>query len=168
MALPSGSPAINAGTLEIPPGVNIAGDQRGSARVGQPDIGACEFSATIELNRMFGGAPVDDLEDRCLSDWFGYYSTAFAPWLFRAQHGFIFRYAGSFEDSNYFFDTEIAGWWWTNQTIYPFVYAFEPGMDRVGTQIGSAWLFYLEGSTGPRVFSVVSGSSVGTDLFFDP
>ena len=52
--------------------------------------------------------------------------------------------------------------------MYPFIYAFDPPADRVGTDIEAEWLWYFEDTKKPREFGVVTGASAGSFLFFDP
>ena len=70
--------------------------------------------------------------------------------------------------SMFVFDDAMGPLWWTNETLYLFIYAFDPPADNAGTDIGSEWLFYFAGSNSPRSFGVVTGPSAGPDLFFGP
>ena len=118
-----------------------------------------------------GGIPVDDLPGWFQSDWFGYYYTfnTDPPWLLHDEHGFIFPYPGSTNASMYFYDDAMGAWWWTNQTFYPYIYAFNPPADHgPGTDIGDEWLFYIEGSNDPRLFGVLTGEYAGELLYFNP
>jgi hypothetical protein len=115
---------------------------------------------------LIGGSPVDGLDGWFLSDWFGYYSTELAPWLFHAEHGWIYRNPSSTNASMYFYDDEMGAWCWTSESNYPYLYAFGPHADEGGTDIKSEWLFYFEESKGPRVFGVMTGASAGGCLFF--
>ena len=74
-------------------------------------------------------------------NWFGYYNTNFAGWIYHDQHGFLYP----FDDGSggmTFWDNSMAEFWWTKSATYPFLYRF-------GT--GASWLWY-NGSTGPRWF----------------
>ena len=62
----------------------------------------------------------------------------------------------------------MTAWWWTNESNYPFIYAFDPPADNAGTDIEAEWLWYFEGSSSPRSFSVVTGDHAGEFLFFGP
>ena len=117
---------------------------------------------------LIGGIPLFDLENWFRSDWFGSYSTEVAPWLFHAQHGFIYRNPSSTNQSMFIYDDAMHAWWWTNETVYPFIYAFDPPADSSGTDIKSEWLFYFEMSSSPREFGAMTGDSTGSFLFFDP
>jgi len=103
-----------------------------------------------------------------LSDWWGEYHATYAPWLFHAEHGFIYRSPGSTNASLYFYDDAMGAWWWTNEDIYPFIYAYNPPADNTGTDTGDAWLWYFEETKTPRLFGVVTGDSAGSFLYFDP
>ena len=52
--------------------------------------------------------------------------------------------------------------------MYPFIYVYDPPADNAGSDIEAEWVFYFEGSSGPRVFGVVTGDSAGEFLFFGP
>ncbi len=86
------------------------------------------------------------------SDWFGSYNDSTAPWMFHAEHGFIFVFEESTPDSVFYFDLAANGWFWTNSSSYPSLFSFPR----------SAWIFYFVGSTGPRNFV-----DLGTGEFFD-
>ena len=117
---------------------------------------------------LIGGTPVEGLPGWFLSEWFGYYNTDLAPWLFHAEHGFIYRDPGSTNASMFAYDDAMVAWWYTNETIYPFLYVFDPPADNAGTNIGSEWIYYFEDSKNPRSFGVVTGSMAGSFLFFGP
>ena len=118
--------------------------------------------------KLIGGTPVDGLEDWYFSEWFGYFNTTLAPWLFHADHGFIFCTSNSTSASMYIHDDAMGAWWWTNESNYPYIYVFDPPADTAGTDIGAAWIFYFEESKGPRTFGVMTGADAGSFLFFNP
>jgi hypothetical protein len=115
---------------------------------------------------LIGGTPVDGLVDWFLSDWFGYYNTTWAPWLNHGQHGFLYRVPESSNDNMYVYDLAMGAWWWTSESIYPFMYVFDPPADSVGTDIGASWVYYFEGTMSPRSFVVFPGGE--TFLSFGP
>lgn len=117
---------------------------------------------------LLGGTPVDGLKGWFLSEWFGAYNTTNAPWIFHAQHGFIYRHPESENESMFVYDDAMGAWWWTNETVYPFLYAFDPPSDNSGTDIDSCWLWYFEDNSDPRSFGVVTGNDAGEFLFFGP
>ena len=117
---------------------------------------------------LIGGKPTGGVEGWYRSEWFGDYSTAFAPWLLHAEHGFIFRYPESTNESLFVYDDAMGAWWWTNEEIYPYIHVFDPPPDNAGIDIYSAMLWYFEGTKSPRVFGVVTGSDTGDFLFFSP
>jgi hypothetical protein len=117
---------------------------------------------------LIGGIPIAGQEDWCQSDWFGIYCTTYAPWLFHAEHGFLYRDPESTNESMFVYDEAMGTWCWTSETMYPFIYAFNPSADNVGTDVESCWLFYFEDSRTPRVFGVVDGGNAGAALFFTP
>jgi hypothetical protein len=125
-------------------------------------------STTVEPDSLIGGIPVQGLQDWFLSPWFRYYNTTLAPWLFHAEHGFIYHDPGSTNASMFVYDDSMTAWWWTNESNYPYIYAFNPPADNAGTDIESAWLWYFEDSKTPRSFGVVTGPSADGFLFFNP
>ena len=54
-----------------------------------------------------GGMPIAGQEDWYRWDWWGEYCTTFAPWLFHAEHGFLYRDPTSTNESMYLYDN---GW----------------------------------------------------------
>jgi len=114
------------------------------------------------------GTPVDGMEGWFLSDWWGEYKATYAPWLFHAEHGFIFRYPESTYGSLYFYDDAMGAWWWTSESTYPFLYAFDPPADNAGRDIEAEWLWYFEETKTPRSFGVVTGDHAGSFLYYDP
>jgi hypothetical protein len=141
------------------------GDQWDTEKLGPLPVVTIVASGNGQL---IGGTPVDGLPDWFFSEWFGYYNTALTPWLFHAEHGFVFSGPGSTNANLYLFDIAMGTWWWTSESSYPYLYAFNPLADNAGTDIGGAWLFYFENSKGPRAFSVMTGADAGAFLFFNP
>jgi len=132
------------------------------------DVAAKQFLEIEELiDPLIGGLPIG-FEDWFWSDWFGYYYTASAPWIYHAEHGFIYRDPESTNAGMFVYDDAIAAWWYTQEELYPFIYAFDPPADSEGTDIDSAWLWYFEDTKTPRVFGVADGDSAGSYLFFGP
>ena len=126
-------------------------------------------AAAADVNDpLLGGTPVEGLPGWFFSEWFGFYNTGLAPWLFHAQHGFIYFIAGATSDEMYFYDDAMVAWWWTNVTIYPFLFAFDPPVDLGGIDIAAEWLFYFAGSTNPRLFGVGSGPFLNEVISFGP
>ena len=117
---------------------------------------------------LIGGTPVDGLPGWYLSEWFGYYNTDLAPWVFHAQHGWLYRDPSSTNASTFFYDDVMTAWWYTNETDYPYMYGFGLPADNAGTVAGDAWLWYFEGTKTPRNFGVVTGAEAGNFLFFNP
>jgi len=95
---------------------------------------------------LIGGTPVDGLPAWFFSEWFGFYNTDLAPWLFHAEHGFIYRFPDSTNDSMFVYDHAMTAWSWTNESTYPYLFRFSDGV----------WLWYQEGSKGPRWFNILS------------
>ncbi len=101
-----------------------------------------ERLARDSVDPLIGGTPLDGQQDWFLSDWFGTYGTAFAPWLLHTLHGPIYRHPQSTNESLYIYDDAMGAWWWTKPISYPHMYRFVDG----------AWLWYHDGSSGPRWF----------------
>ena len=76
------------------------------------------------------------------SDWLGSYNVNVFPWIFHAEHGWMFVFDASVPDNVFLFDLSSEGWFWTNNTTYPSMFSFAR----------SAWLFYFAGTSGPRDF----------------
>jgi hypothetical protein len=108
------------------------------------------------------------LEDWYESVWLGFYNTTFAPWLFHAEHGWLYRDPLSTNADTYFYDDAMTAWWWTTESFFPSIYAFSPPADLGGTQINSEWLWYQEGTVGPREFFILTGANAGSSLTFNP
>ncbi len=66
------------------------------------------------------------------------------------------------------YDHAMVTWWWTNESNYPYIYAFDPPADNAGKDIGPEWIFYFEETKGPRSFGIVSGEDTGLFLYFGP
>jgi hypothetical protein len=155
---------------------------KASSKWGDPEVGASfadyyYVEAMMRYRALFpptgddpliGGSPVEGQEDWYLSDWFGTYNTTYAPWIYHAQHGWIYRGPTSTNAESYFYDDAMAAWWYTNETDYPSLYLFDPPADLGGTNIDSEWLWYFEETATPRSFSVLAGASTGSFLFFNP
>ncbi len=76
------------------------------------------------------------------SDWLGDFNISFFPWIFHAQHLWMFAFDESTPDNIFLFDLASAGWFYTSSTLYPNLFAF----DR------NSWVFYFAGTSGPRDF----------------
>jgi phospholipase/lecithinase/hemolysin len=131
-------------------------------------LSSLEIAGLVTLvDPLIGGIPYDE-EGWFESDWFGTYYTAYAPWIWHAEHGFIYRDPASSNESMFVYDDAMGVWWWTSETVYPFIFAFNPPADNVGTDVESCWLFYFEGGKTPRILGVATGADEGSFLFFGP
>lgn len=119
---------------------------------------------------LIGGTPVDGQAGWFFSDWFGFYNTDGAPWIFHDAHGFLYRFPESSNDNMFVYDNAMDAWWWTNNAVYPFIYVFDPPADisDPAIDIDSNWVWYLEGSMSPRWFYVLTGPNEGSWLRFNP
>ncbi len=74
-------------------------------------------------------------------DWFGYFNLNNSPWINHLTLGWLYPY-GTSTGSIWFWDPVMRSFWWTNQSIYPYLFRQSDG----------AWLFYEEGASNPRWF----------------
>ena len=81
-------------------------------------------------------------EDWWSSDWFGEFNIAFAPWIFHAQHGWLFIFEDSTPENIFLFDLSAEGWLFTDANLYPNLFSFNR----------SSWIFYFTGTSGSREF----------------
>jgi hypothetical protein len=151
--------------------VTVDPNTTGVVRSGNIGIGGkTHFIIQSFFDPLIGGSPVEGLPDWFLSDWFGYYATntMMSPWLFHGEHGFLYRFPESTNESMFFFDDAMIAWWWTSESIYPYLHVWDPPADIAGTDIEDAWLYYFEGTKTPRSFGAVTGSHAGGFLYFNP
>ena len=92
---------------------------------------AAPFESAVELG-----------DNWWFSDWFESFNTNFLPWIFHAQHSWMFMFEESTSDDIFFCDLSLEGWLFTRSAIYPNLYSFGRG----------AWIFYSLDTSGPRQF----------------
>lgn len=92
-------------------------------------------------HRIFPGSiKLQDHDNLRQSEWFGFFDTKKAPWLYHYEHGYI--YVKSSRQSTFdYYDSDL-GWVHTNKSFYPFIYNYER----------KAWMYYYEGLSDPRYF----------------
>ena len=73
-------------------------------------------------------------------DWFGHFNTAYYPWVYHLQHGWM--YPVGTDSTSIWLWTSDMDWLWTSDTIYPYLYRYSD----------AAWLWYLKDSFSPRWF----------------
>lgn len=73
--------------------------------------------------------------------WLESFNVSAAPWIYHAQHGWLYAIGDSSEDL-YLWDEAMGSFLWTSETAYPSLYRFSD----------SAWIYYLKGSDNPRDF----------------
>ncbi len=76
------------------------------------------------------------------TDWFGSFNTAFFPWIFHAEHNWMYIGEDSDADAMYLYDQVSDQWLYTAAETYPNLYSFGR----------NSWIFYFEGTSGPREF----------------
>ena len=113
------------------------------------DFGCAEsrtFTLFVEGGDTGPPAPFEDAEelgeDWFRSAWLGDFNITFFPWIFHAQHSWMFLFDGSTAESVFLFDLASEAWLWTGAGNYPNLYSFGR----------NSWVFYFEGTSGPRQF----------------
>ncbi len=76
------------------------------------------------------------------SGWFGSFNTGFFPWIFHAEHNWMYIGEDSSPDEFYLFDPSFDQWLYTTAETYPNLYSFSR----------NSWVFYFEGTSAPREF----------------
>ncbi len=76
------------------------------------------------------------------SGWFGSFNTGFFPWIFHAEHNWMYIGEDSSPDEFYLFDQSSDQWLYTTAETYPNLYSFSR----------NSWVFYFDGTSGPREF----------------
>ncbi|NBB79201.1 MAG: hypothetical protein GVY36_07095 [Verrucomicrobia bacterium] len=77
-------------------------------------------------------------------DWFkGFKPEASSNWIYHGRHGWLFV-LGDGTQSMFLWDAAISRWLFTNETVYPWMYAYGPSQ---------GWVFFFEGGRpGSRFF----------------
>lgn len=75
-------------------------------------------------------------------DWFGWFNTNAAPWIYHQTLGWLYPY-GTSADNIWFYDVDMNAFCWTSQAVFPCVY-------RTGRN--NAWLYYDVGTSNPPWF----------------
>lgn len=84
--------------------------------------------------------------------WFGNYFVQDSHWIYHESLGWSYVHATS-SGAGWLYLGGEAGWCWTSDSAYPFMYS----------QSGApTWLYYQQGSSSPRYFYDFSSSSWGT------
>ena len=76
------------------------------------------------------------------SNWFGSLNMEFDPWIFHANHGWMYIWEESTAEEVYCYDLASDQWLFTAATSYPNLYSF----------VRQSWVFYFDGSAAPRQF----------------
>ena len=58
------------------------------------------------------------------SEWFGYYSVSFHPWIFHNEHGWQYVSEGENDGELYLYDLRSEDWWFTSESFYPSFFSF--------------------------------------------
>lgn len=75
-----------------------------------------------------------------VSPWLGYVNDYWGPWVLHREHGW-WQILNPDPD-NLSFLTAEGDWWWTSQSLYPYLFDVTRGH----------WLYYIVDSTDPRLF----------------
>lgn len=73
-------------------------------------------------------------------DWFKGFRPGPDNWIFHGRHGWLFVQAESTEGM-FLWDVETGRWLWSNETVYPWMYAYGPD---------EGWVFFEGGHPGSR------------------
>jgi hypothetical protein len=94
-------------------------------------------SAQADASAFFGPSVAEN-DDWDKSEWFGWYQGAFSPFIWHAEHQWMYvQSAGAWL---WMWDYRLQEWFATTGANYPLMY--EP--------VGGNWLWYFEGTAGPR------------------
>ena len=110
----------------------------------------CDFSRTFTVTVLQDApatpAPFQDAVELgagwWFSDWFGSFNTNFLPWIFHAEHSWMYVFEESTSDDVFLYDLSLEGWLFTSSGVYPSMYSFGR----------NAWIFYFLETSGPRRF----------------
>ncbi|MDX2108872.1 MAG: DUF4465 domain-containing protein [Verrucomicrobiota bacterium] len=80
-----------------------------------------------------------DLGHGWKESWLGVHYDAYAPWVWHNELGWLYLISGT-EDT--WIHEQNLGWLWTNESIFPWVYAFGEGK----------FLYYIKGTSKPALF----------------
>ncbi|MFC1453119.1 hypothetical protein ACFLSJ_07250 [Verrucomicrobiota bacterium] len=75
------------------------------------------------------------------SAWLGYFNTDSGLWIYHTEHGWMYT-AGASSTSIWFYTPDME-WLWSGENTYPYLYRHSD----------QSWLWYMEGTTGPRQFA---------------
>ncbi len=74
------------------------------------------------------------------SSWFGDFNVTYYPWIYHAQHGWMYVF-GTDPASIWLWTTDM-GFLWTGSGVYPWLWRNQD----------HTWLYYVKGSHSPRFF----------------
>ena len=75
--------------------------------------------------------------------WFKGFKPAGANWIYHGRHGWLYT-LGADTSSLFLWDVALGRWMFTNETAYPWIYAYGPD---------GGWVFFFEGGRpGSRYF----------------
>jgi hypothetical protein len=106
--------------------------------------GPPEFALTGASSFISAGTPWPDATDLVdgwkQSSWFGDFNVNSHPWIYHAQHGWMYVFGT--DPASIWLWTPDMGFLWTGSGVYSWLWS-----DQKGT-----WLWYQKGSTPPRWF----------------
>lgn len=113
-----------------------------------PDGRSQVLEITQEAGTLWQGARESD--GWIGSDWFGWFAAQEYPGVQHLEHGYLFLY-GNDPSSFHYFDVGLNSYFWTGETLYPWIYRF--GQDQ-------GWYYYFRGGApGERWFYKVEDGS---------
>ena len=91
--------------------------------------------------------PFSDAEDLgdgwMFSAWFGSLNMNFYPWIFHADHQWMYIWEESTADNLYCYDLNSSQWFFSGSSAYPSMYSFAR----------NGWVYFVERANGVREFS---------------
>jgi hypothetical protein len=89
------------------------------------------------------------------SEWFGWFNTAYEPWIYHAEQGWIsFTTVGQTEENFWYYDS-VMGWNWTHGDMYPVLYNNTEGCWMMSLQIPdpvAGWRSFYNFDSGEAVW----------------
>jgi hypothetical protein len=114
---------------------------------------AAVLALTISLFATGGRASVSDGASDAgsgwmESPWLGYYCDVGGNWLYATNWGWLFEY-DSGTGSAWLYAASESGWYWTGESVYPYVYR----------DADSSWAWYWSETSDPRLYYEFSSAS---------
>jgi hypothetical protein len=89
------------------------------------------------------------------SEWFGWFNTAYEPWIYHADQGWIsFTTVGQTEENFWYYDS-VMGWNWTHGDMYPVLYNNAEGCWMMSIQLAdpvTGWRSFYNFDSGEAIW----------------